>query len=126
MTTQGKADDRDTTTKVNGVISKIETGRISVATTWGHMSIHSDALAQAKVGDEVTVWVNENNVVIDAYPKGAARPEHRWVRGTLTYTSAEKNAIKLWTPEGEQTFTVERNRPKFTMFQDGAPITKVR
>lgn len=117
------ADDRDTTTKVSGVISKIQPGRISVTTPWGHMSIQSDALADAKVGDEITVWVNENNVVIDAYPKGAARPEHRWIRGKLTYTSAEKNAIKLWTPNGEKEFTVKRNRPKFTMFQDGAPIT---
>lgn len=117
------ADDRDTTTKVSGVISKIQPGRISVTTPWGHMSIQSDALADAKVGDEITVWVNENNVVIDAYPKGAAKPEHRWIRGKLTYTSAEKNAIKLWTPEGEKEFTVKRNRPKFTMFQDGAPIT---
>ncbi len=121
--THVKADDRDTTTKVSGVISKIDPGRISVTTLWGHMSIQSDALAGAKVGDEVTVWVNENNVVIDAYPKGAARPEHRWIRGTLIYTSAEKNSIKLWTPDGEKEFTVKRNRPKFTMFPDGSLIT---
>jgi hypothetical protein len=123
MATQVQADDRDTTTKVSGVISKIQPGRISVTTSWGHMSIQSDALADAKVGDEITVWVNENNVVIDAYPKGAARPEHRWIRGKLTYTSAEKDSIKLWTPEGEKEFAVKRNRPKFTMFQDGTLIT---
>ena len=87
------------------------------------MSIQSDALTDAKAGEEITMWVNENNVVIDAYPKGAARPEHRWIRGKLTYTSAEKNLIKPWTPEGEQDFTVKRNRPKFTMFQEGALIT---
>jgi hypothetical protein len=69
MAIQVQADDRDTTTKVSGVISKIQPGRISVTTSWGHMSIQSDALAEANVGDEITVWVNENNVVIDAYPK---------------------------------------------------------
>lgn len=37
------ADGRDTTTKVSGVISKIQSGRISVTTSWGHMSIQSDA-----------------------------------------------------------------------------------
>jgi hypothetical protein len=117
------ADDRDTTTKVSGVISKIEPGRISVTTSWGQMSIQSDALAEAKVGDEITVWVNENNVVIDAYPKGAARPEHRWIRGKLTYTSSDQNAITLWTPEGEKDFTVKRNRSKFGSFAEGTPIT---
>ena len=70
MTIPVRANDRDTTTQVNGVISKIETGRISVATAWGRMSLHLKASAHAKVGDEITVWVNENNVVIDAYPKG--------------------------------------------------------
>lgn len=75
--THVNADDRDMTTKVSGVISKIDSRRISVTTSWGHMNIQSDALADAKVGGEITVWVNESNVVIDAYPKGAARPEHR-------------------------------------------------
>ena len=83
------------------------------------MSIRSDALADAKIGDEVTLWVNENNVVIDAYSIGAARPVHRWIRGTLTYSSAEKDAIKLWTPEGGKEFAVKRNPPKFTIFRKG-------
>jgi hypothetical protein len=123
MATEARANDRDTTTQVNGVISKIETGRISVATAWGHMSMQSDALSHAKVGDAITAWVNESNVVIDAYPKGEARPEHRWVLGNLTSASGNKKEITLSTPEGEKAFKVERNRPKFTMFQDGAPIT---
>lgn len=55
MATQANADDRDTATKVSGVISKIHSGRISVTTSWGHMSIRSDALASAKAGDEITV-----------------------------------------------------------------------
>ncbi len=121
--TQVNANDRDTTTKVSGVVSKIQPGRIAVTTSWGHMSIQSDALAGAKVGDEITVWVNENNVVIDAYPKGAARPEHRWIRGKLAYTSSDKNTIKLWTPEGEKDFVVKRNRSKFGSFAEGALIT---
>jgi len=61
LETQVQADDRDTKKKMNGVISKMDSGRISVTTSWGHMTIQSDALVDAKVGDEVTVWVNENN-----------------------------------------------------------------
>jgi hypothetical protein len=121
--TEVNADDRDTTTKVSGVISRVHDGRITVGTSWGHMNIQSDALANAKVGDKITVWVNESNVVIDAYPKGSARPQHRWIRGTLTYASADKKAITLWTPEGEKAFQVKKNHPKFTMFEEGTPIT---
>jgi hypothetical protein len=121
--TQVHADDRDTTTKVNGVISQIRSGLITVTTSWGTMRIQSDALTEAKVGDEITVWVNENNVVIDAYPKGGARPHHRWVRGNLTYTSGNKEAITLWTPEGKKDFIVKQNQSKFGSFAEGSPIT---
>jgi hypothetical protein len=123
ITTQVHADDQVWTTKVNGVISQVRSGLIMVTTSWGTMSIQSDALTEAKVGDGITVWVNENNVVIDAYPKGAARPYHRWVRGNLTYTSGNQEAITLWTPEGKKDFIVKRNRPKFGSFAEGSPIT---
>jgi hypothetical protein len=121
--TQVNADDGDMTTKVSGVISKIDSRRISVTTSWGHMNIQSDALADARVGDEITVWINESNVVIDAYPKGAARPEHRWIRGKLTYTSSDQNAITLWTPKGKRDFLVKQNQSKFGTFAEGVPIT---
>ncbi|MDK2744120.1 MAG: hypothetical protein H8K03_05090 [Nitrospira sp.] len=121
--TQVNADDQVWTTKVNGVISEMRSGLIMVTTSWGSMSIQSDALTEAKVGDEITVWVNENNVVIDAYPKGEARPHHRWVRGNLTYTSGNQEAITLWTPEGKKDFIVKRNRSKFGSYAEGSPIT---
>ena len=121
--TQVNADEQVWTTKVNGVISQMRSGLIMVTTSWGTMTIQSDALTEAKVGDGIIVWVNENNVVIDAYPKGAARPHHRWVRGNLTYTSGNQEAITLWTPEGKQDFIVKRNRPKFGSFAEGSPIT---
>ena len=121
--TQVDADEQVWTTKVSGIISQIRSGLIMVTTSWGTMTIQSDALTEAKVGDGITVWVNENNVVIDAYPKGAARPHHRWVRGTLTYTSGNQEAITLWTPEGNKDFIVKRNRSKFGSFAEGNPIT---
>jgi len=120
---QVHADDRDTTTKVKGVISQMRSGLITATTSWGHMTIQSDALTEAKVGDEITVWVNENNAVIDAYPKGAARPHHRWVRGNLTYTSGNQEAITLWMPEGKKDFVVKQNQSKFGSFAEGSPIT---
>ena len=123
VATQVSAHDRDMARKVSGTITKVDTRRVAVATSWGHMSVQSDALRSAKIGDEVTMWVNESNVVIDAYPKALARPAHHQVRGTLTDASPEKNAIKLWTSTGEQEFTVEKNRPKFTMFSEGTPLT---
>lgn len=121
--TQVDADEQVWTTKVSGIISQIRSGLIMVTTSWGSMTIQSDALTEAKVGNGIIVWVNENNVVIDAYPKGAVRPHHRWVRGNLTYRSGNQEAITLWTPEGKQDFIVTRNRSKFGSFTEGNPIT---
>ncbi|QPD05100.1 MAG: hypothetical protein Nkreftii_002874 [Candidatus Nitrospira kreftii] len=122
MATQVNAEEQDMTTKVNGVISQMRSGLIMVTTSWGSMTIQSDALTEAKVGDEITIWVNESNLVIDAYPKGAARPHHRWVRGNLTYTSGNQDAIALWTPEGKKDFIVKQNQSKFGSFKEGSPI----
>lgn len=122
IATPVNAEDQDMTTKVNGVISQMRSGLIMVTTSWGSMTIKSDALTEAKVGDEITIWVNESNVVIDAYPKGAARPHHRWVRGNLTYTSGNQDAIALWTPEGKKDFIVKQNQSKFGSFTEGSPI----
>ena len=59
MATQVNADDQVWTTKVNGVISQMRSGLIMVTTSWGSMTIQSDALTEAKVGDGMIVWVNE-------------------------------------------------------------------
>lgn len=99
MATQAHADDRDTTTKVSGVIGKIQSGRISVATSWGRMSIQSDALANAKAGDQLTLWGNGNNVAADHHAKGK-EGIHRLITGKLTYASGDKTEITLMTPEG--------------------------
>jgi hypothetical protein len=123
VATHVSANAPDLARKVSGTITQVDTRRVAVATSWGHMSVQSDALRNAKIGDEVTMWVNESNVVIDAYPKGSARPAHHQVSGTLTDASPEKNAITIRTLDGEQEFMVQKNRPKFTMFKEGTPLT---
>ena len=57
--------------EVKGVISKIASGLLFVKTPWGSMTVTPDAdLKGIKVGEEVSVWVNENNTVIDVHRKG--------------------------------------------------------
>lgn len=121
MATQVNADDRDTTMKVSGVISKFHSGLISVTTSWGHMSIQSDGLAEAKVGDELTLWVSGNNVAVDHHAKGK-KGVHRLITDKLTYTSGDKKEIKLMTPEGERSFPVQHGESKLSTIEEGTPI----
>lgn len=110
--------------KVSGVVSKVQAGQVTVKTPWGQMVISSStAPPNLKVGEEVEMQVNENNAVIDVHRKGEKAHAHRFVTGNLTYASADKKEIKLWTPEGEKAFDVQTGKAKLSSFQEGTPIT---
>lgn len=109
--------------KLSGVVSKIESGLVFVTTPTGRLTVSSKAIrAVCKVGDKVTMWMNEGNVVIDVHKEGKPSP-HRFITGSLTYVSDDKNEILLWTPEGEKPFPVERGKSKLSAVKDGTPIT---
>jgi uncharacterized protein YuzE len=76
-----------------------------------------------EVGEEVEMQVNENNAVIDVHRKGDTSHSQRFVTGNLSYTSADKKEIKLWTPEGEKTFDVQTGRSTLSQFEEGQPVT---
>ena len=75
-----------------------------------------------KVGDELSLWVNENNVVVDHHHKGDKEPHHRIITGKLVYASPDKSEIKLWTPEGERTYNVQTGKSKLSTISEGMAI----
>lgn len=120
----GKSGKRATHMKVGGVVSKVESGMITVKTPWGTMRIASAVTPKGlEVGEEVEMQVNENNAVIDVHRKGDKAHAHRFATGNLTYASPDKKEIKLWTPEGEKTFDVQTGRSKMSTLEEGAPVT---
>ena len=120
----GKSGKKATHMKVSGVVSKVQSGLVTVKTPWGSMTIASAVTPKGlEVGEEVEMQVNENNAVIDIHRKGDKGHAHRFVTGNLSYTSKDKKEIKLWTPEGEKTFDVQTGRSKLSAFEEGAPVT---
>ena len=113
--------------KVTGVVTAEKSGLLTVKTPVGtltlsrNMSLRSGH-AVPKVGDEVTIWVNENNTVVDVHPKGQAGI-HRWITGKLVYVGRMKKEIKLWTPEGEKVFPLDRLEVKTGGIEEGALVT---
>ena len=108
--------------KVSGVVSKVQSGLTTIKTSWGSMTIASTFTPMhLNVGEEVDMQVNENNAVIDVHRKGDRSHAHRFVSGNLTYTSADRKEIKLWTPEGEKTIDVQAGRSKLAPIEEGAP-----
>ncbi|SRR6266545_5282838 len=63
-------DDPATYMKVSGVISQIRSGLVFVKTPWGYRTVPSNnGLTDAKVGDEIIISVDKNNMVIAVHKK---------------------------------------------------------
>jgi hypothetical protein len=109
---------------LDGVVTKIQSGLAYVKTPVGQYTIPmKQAPPDAAVGDEVTLWLNEENLVIDHHGKHKNKPgTHRLITGKLIYTGTTKNQIKLWTPEGEKIFPLERMEVKTKPIPEGSLI----
>ena len=110
--------------QVNGTVTKIQSGLIYVKTPAGQYTLSAKtAPADAAVGDEVSLWINEDNMVIDHHGKEKhMQGTHRLIFGKLIYTGRAKNQVKLSTPEGEKVFPLERLEVKAKPIAEGSQI----
>jgi hypothetical protein len=99
--------------KLNGIVTKIESGMIFVKTeglqsrTFSINKADRMGLHEVKVGDTVALVVDENNVLVDVHKKGLEPAGHRMVTGNLHWTDPSGKQIKLATPKGVQSFDVD-------------------
>ena len=75
-----------------------------------------------KEGDEVTVLVDESNMVIDIHLKGQ-EAGHQFVTGKLIYVGKMEKEIKLQTAEGDKIFPLERLEVKTGGIPEGTQVT---
>jgi hypothetical protein len=112
--------------RISGVVTGVKSGVVTVKTPAGHLTLNENAAhrhgKEPKIGDELTIYVNENNMVIDVHTKGQ-EGLHRLITGKLIYVGKMKNEIKLWTPEGEKVFPLERIEVKTGPLPEGTLIT---
>ena len=110
--------------EVNGTVTKIQSGLIYVKTPAGQYTISAKtAPADAAVGDEVSLWINEENMVIDHHGTEKHKAgTHRLIFGKLVYVGKTKKEIKLKTPEGEKVFPLERMEVKTKPIEEGSNI----
>ena len=115
--------------KVEGVVIEMKSGLYTVKTPTGATLTLTEAAAVRhghgvpQVGDEMTLWVNEGNMVIDAHLKGQSDTPHRFISGTLASIDNAKSQMTLSTAGGEQNFKL---KPESRMFRDiaaGAQVT---
>jgi hypothetical protein len=108
---------------VHGTVTAIESGMMFIRTPVVEYELQANAAPRdAVLGDEMTIWVNENNIVLDQHRTGDTRP-HRFITGTLTYVGNGRNKIKLWTPEGEKIFSLGQVETKSLTLKERRPVT---
>ncbi|BFU94739.1 MAG: conserved protein of unknown function [Nitrospira sp.] len=121
---EGTKPGASTQMKVNGVVEKVKGTHVVIKTSWGQMTVAAPVLPKGlEPGEEVEMWVNENNAVIDVHRKGDPSHAHKFVTGALAYTSADKTEIKLQTQEGEKTYDVQTGKSKLSAITEGTPVT---
>jgi hypothetical protein len=114
--------------KVEGVVTELKSGLIIVKSSTGATLTLTEAAAfrqgkpVPKVGDEMTLWVNEGNMVMAAYPKGQPSKDPRFITGNLTSIDYGKSQMTLSTSEGERGYSL---RPESRMFRDIAVGSEV-
>ena len=117
--------------EVKGIVTKVYPSMFFVRPQYGLRPrtisvIKADrmGLYDAKVGDEVMLVVDEGNVLVDAHRAGMPAAGHRIIAGTLSYADKFWEEIKLSTPEGSESFTVDPLAgSKLSVFGEGMPVT---
>lgn len=75
-----------------------------------------------KEGDEVTVFVDENNTVIDMHHKGE-EGRHTFLTGKLMHMGKMQKQIKLQTAEGQKVFPLAKQEIKTKGIDEGIKVT---
>ncbi len=115
--------------KVEGVVSEIKSGLYTVQTSTGttYTLTETAAVRQGrdvpKVGDEMILWVNEGNMVMDAHIKGKHGKAHRFISGTLASLDYGQSQMTLSTSGGEKNFKLKPESRMFTNIAAGSQVT---
>ena len=115
--------------KVEGIVTELKSGLIIVKSSTGaSLTLTENTAARIgkavpKVGDEMTLWVNEGNMVMAAHPKGQPDKAPRFITGKLASIDNGKSQMTLSTSGGERGYSL---RPESRMFRDiavGSDVT---
>ncbi|MCC2640713.1 MAG: exported protein of unknown function [Nitrospira sp.] len=109
---------------LNGTVSKLKSNYVFLKTPLGIVTVSGKAgVRNAKVGQEMSVWVHERHVAIDLYQNGVATPSRRFLSGPLTYSSGKPDRLIMQTAEGEQSVSLTHRPAALASLKEGMPVT---
>jgi hypothetical protein len=109
---------------LNGTVSKLKANYVFLKTPLGIVTVSGKTgVRNAKVGQEMSVWIQERHVAIDLYQDGLATPSRRFLSGPLAYGSDEHDRLIMRSPEGEQSIPLSKRPSSLATLKEGLPIT---
>lgn len=109
---------------LTGTVSKLKSNFIFFRTPIGVVNVNAKiGIKHAKVGQTMTLHIHRDHMVADLSAPSAAAPGHRFVTGPLQFATPERTSVRLWTPDGEQTYSTERAKSTLAGIKEGHPIT---
>lgn len=122
---QAPRSDSQTRMRLRGTVTKLKSAFIFLKTSLGMVTVGAKTgVRNAKVGQDMTVWIHGDHVAIDLYQGNEPAPLRRFLSGRLEYATPDKTSVMLWTPEGDKTFRPDpRGKSSLAAMKEGAPIT---
>ena len=113
--------------KVSGVVEEVRGDFVKVRTAKSILDLNQNSATQQgqpayKVGDEVTIIMDENNSIIEAHLKGK-EGHHHFYTGKLIYLNRMEKQIKLETIDGIRKFPLDRLEIKAKRIDEGEVVT---
>jgi|SRR5678815_3508996 hypothetical protein len=104
------ADMKARQTMVEGMVTQLKSGLYTARTTTGTNYTLAESVTVRygrdvpKVGDEMVLWINEYNDVLEASKKGANNFSPRFLSGKLVAINYGRSQMTLSMAGGEETF----------------------
>jgi hypothetical protein len=109
---------------LTGTIAKLKSNFIFFRTPIGIVNVNAKiGIKNAKVGQTMTLRMHDHHVVADLFRSNDSVPDRRFVTGPLEFATPDRASVKLWTPEGEQTYPTDMGKGTLNGTKEGTPIT---
>ena len=109
---------------LTGTISKLKSNFIFFRTPIGIINVNAKiGIKNAKVGQTMAVHMHDHHRVVDLSASSNSGLIRRFISGPLEFATPDRASVRLWTPEGEQSYPVDLGKAVLNGSREGTPIT---
>ena len=109
---------------LTGIISKLKSNFIFFRTPIGIINVNAKiGIKNAKVGQTMTLHMHDHHLVADLSASSNSGLIRRFITGPLEFATPDRASVRLWAPEGEQSYPADLGKAALNGSREGTPIT---